>query len=965
MILFLSVVSILGLCSSSYGTIYWTDAVGDGLWSSPGNWDTGTVPPEDCYQEVENVQLGDWGGVPVAGATITEGVSAYAMRLRGPGYNGTGPQTLIVDGGYLRVDRYWRIGYGGDPNLNAVADFYDGQIEVWITYAIYCNNNSVFNMYGGTLYSGFYIPSGYSQTDPNLPSAVVNIYDGLVDTHWQPQMVQCDGVTPTRGDHPIRMGHATKPGGRLNLYGGEVHTSSLVFNINPVRQAVIDIHDGILVIDSNVVQDIQGHDANGRMISYNGEGDGVLATYDPCSNTTTVIGLPDMTYAYWPSPKNNATDVPPTVELTWYPGEGAKAIGGQAVYLGTAFSDVNDAVAPIVTQDGNSWDPPGELLLGQTYFCRIDTIGDSETWKGKIWSFTVDDGSAKNPDPADEAKNVELTKTLTWTPGLYAASHDVYFGTDESPPYVTTKSLGDESYPVSLNYGEKYYWKIVEVNNTYVGNSPGPWEGPVWSFEAEPFKVIDDFEDYADSSALRANWDDYYADNTNGVAVTVITDKTQARNSTQAMLYDWIATGYDYMAATLNLPGPENWTTGDLKTLTLYFYGDPCNVFLGFDHDLCVELSDGTKTSTQVYGDINDISVAEWQEWNILLQDFVDDNDVNLLNVTSLALQIKNLATGNGVIRVDDIRLYPSKCVPAKSSLKGDTNDDCIVNYLDVYVMKNDWLVTDTNAPAEALPSPVSHWALDEISGTDVPDSSGNSNDGTLVGDPQWVTGTIGGALDFDGDGDYITVPDDNNHCDSNDGSFSIAMWVNTIPAPRFDGGAGSFGLFHKEDAVTDAGVRIHYHTSFLHAEFRFYVSDSDSTETLILPRIALPPAEWAHMTFIRDAVANKLDAYVDGLLKGTYQLSAIGSVAAASSTPVLIGNNTTGGYLDGMLDDIQVFKAALTQGQIATLMGVGGIYVANDSPADVYAEAVGSGIVNLKDYSIVAGEWLQKSYWP
>ena len=49
----------------------------------------------------------------------------------------------------------------------------------------------------------------------------------------------------------------------------------------------------------------------------------------------------------------------------------------------------------------------------------------------------------------------------------------------------------------------------------------------------------------------------------------------------------------------------------------------------------------------------------------------------------------------------------------------------------------------------------VAHWRFDETSGTTALDSSGNGLNGTLEGDPQWVAGAIGGALEFDGD-DYV-----------------------------------------------------------------------------------------------------------------------------------------------------------------------------------------------------------------
>lgn len=48
------------------------------------------------------------------------------------------------------------------------------------------------------------------------------------------------------------------------------------------------------------------------------------------------------------------------------------------------------------------------------------------------------------------------------------------------------------------------------------------------------------------------------------------------------------------------------------------------------------------------------------------------------------------------------------------------------------------------------------HWKLDEGSGTVAHDASGNGHDGTFKGAPQWVTGKIGGALQFDGVDDFV-----------------------------------------------------------------------------------------------------------------------------------------------------------------------------------------------------------------
>jgi hypothetical protein len=72
-------------------------------------------------------------------------------------------------------------------------------------------------------------------------------------------------------------------------------------------------------------------------------------------------------------------------------------------------------------------------------------------------------------------------------------------------------------------------------------------------------------------------------------------------------------------------------------------------------------------------------------------------------------------------------------------------------------------LILDVSFASMVSAELVGWWKLDETSGDIAYDSSGNGNDGTLQGDPQWVAGKLGGALEGDGTGDYVRVP----HSDS------------------------------------------------------------------------------------------------------------------------------------------------------------------------------------------------------
>jgi parallel beta-helix repeat protein len=82
---------------------------------------------------------------------------------------------------------------------------------------------------------------------------------------------------------------------------------------------------------------------------------------------------------------------------------------------------------------------------------------------------------ARHPNPTDGAMGVNITADLSWTAGRGATSHDVYFGTNNPPPFIRNQT--DTTFdPGTMDYITTYYWRIDEVN-TY-----GTTRGAIWSF---------------------------------------------------------------------------------------------------------------------------------------------------------------------------------------------------------------------------------------------------------------------------------------------------------------------------------------------------------------------------------------------------------------------------------------------------------------------------------------------------
>jgi len=80
-------------------------------------------------------------------------------------------------------------------------------------------------------------------------------------------------------------------------------------------------------------------------------------------------------------------------------------------------------------------------------------------------------GQATDPVPANNAVDVPVSPTLSWTAGSGATSHDVYFGDTNPPPFIGNQA-GTSFSPGILSGGTIYYWQINEqgAGGTTIGN---------------------------------------------------------------------------------------------------------------------------------------------------------------------------------------------------------------------------------------------------------------------------------------------------------------------------------------------------------------------------------------------------------------------------------------------------------------------------------------------------------------
>jgi hypothetical protein len=335
--------------------------------------------------------------------------------------------------------------------------------------------------------------------------------------------------------------------------------------------------------------------------------------------------------------------------------------GGDFLVTGEYVSLFDDAIAA-----GNIYTTVAAKAVHAKYFAG----------EGLTKLVLVSSEKAYHPNPADGQKDVPRDAIFKWMAGDYADTHDVYFGMvfddvndasrgNDPNGILVSQNQAETTYapPGLLEFGQSYYWRVDEVNNTHPDS---PWTGNVWSFTTANFLIVDDIESYNDilegeegSNRIYNVWIDGLTDPAKGGSVVgyfdvPLTEQTIVHDGRQSMPYAYDnATGKS--EATLPLTEQRDWTANGVTTLVIWYIGDAANA----TETMYVVLN-GTAGVDNPNPDA--AQVLAWTEWIIDLQAFADQG-VNLTNVDTITIGFGNRtnpsAGGSGMMFFDDIRLYP------------------------------------------------------------------------------------------------------------------------------------------------------------------------------------------------------------------------------------------------------------------------------------------------------------------
>ncbi len=212
----------------------------------------------------------------------------------------------------------------------------------------------------------------------------------------------------------------------------------------------------------------------------------------------------------------------------------------------------------------------------------------------------------------------------------------------------------------------------------------------------------------------------------------------------------------------------------------------------------------------------------------------------------------------------------------------------------------------------------VGWWRLDEGSGNTAMDSSTGGNDGTFVGDPQWIAGKVGGALSFDG-GDHVAVP---GMTDMKPESLTLMTWVS------FDSVAGG-----RQDYLSkDDDYAFSLHEGAADQKIHGIVTSAGDW-SVVHGDTVVETDTWYHTAITYDSSTQMLLLYLDGQVDG--ELSVPDGLEHRRGGPMTIGT-FSGRDLIGALDDVKVFDHAMTEAEIkGEMSGKGFPNAYGPDPAD------------------------------
>ncbi|MHC4500799.1 MAG: LamG domain-containing protein, partial [Planctomycetota bacterium] len=904
-----------------------------------------TVPPDETVSDAQThgyFQVNDSGTLEVT-STGTLNVSELS------GVNGG---TLLINGGTVQVDDRFNLGsgLGGTVTMNGGSFTILGDGEDGIEMMDEGGGLSVLEMLGGTLTS-----YDLQFTDPHERRGMIYIGGGtmIIQNNYEegvqnrdPQMWIDNGwLVPAPGYVEVDVNYVPAGGFTLTATGGgpvaldpipayketDVCPEGVVLSWTPYEFCVADHNiyfgDSPSDVDENADCCQPHHDTNSWSLDMELElGTWYYWRVEEVNDACDASPWPGIVWQFKtqdgkamdPFPGDGWKGLPPDVNLSWTP---ACTAVSHTLYFGTSFDDVNNGTGGT---DKGSQSPgynTGPLSTYTWYYWRVDEVNDTPI-KGNVWSFKTGLGGVLMHYKFDGTQGQDLPEpNITDDSG-----NNIQFTKHVEAGGGSVKYAGPNPAHNPGGTRAEFTWK-AGLTAMLIGHEDDELS---WSLEISDPCTDDDVRWHHNKSRIDDDiLTNRYREWMHVAAVFDITEEvTQKLYLNGEVVETGINRGFNLVDANAVSIGCERNTDGsfgnfldgridELRILDVAL--DPS----GFLYPRATNPDPNDGEGNVDPNDPNDPNVTlSWTPWvNADEHDLYFGTDYDSVRLATVGDNPNNVYVGRldtnsyDVNGLDYATTYYWRIDEVNGS---DVYPGLVWQFLTEFVIVDPnlllWFPFDEGA---------GDWAYDN-SGHGL---NGNDDDMSEGWDPD---GAFGYCLEFDAD---IGFGLDKRTLEGLSNGITISVWLD---------GYRPGGL---KNWVIQAGGGLHYVEVIVpdgNDDYVYWRAGNDTNDLLVW-RGATPQdwvGDWHHFAFVKDEDANTMKIYFDSDVARSKD-GAISSLSNVVGKPFSVGGAIGSDDYVGKMDDLRVYKHALSAKEIASLFRGGDIELAwGPSPYDRQKDA-------------------------
>ncbi|MFA5318118.1 MAG: DUF2341 domain-containing protein [Patescibacteria group bacterium] len=199
--------------------------------------------------------------------------------------------------------------------------------------------------------------------------------------------------------------------------------------------------------------------------------------------------------------------------------------------------------------------------------------------------------------------------------------------------------------------------------------------------------------------------------------------------------------------------------------------------------------------------------------------------------------------------------------------------------------------------------APIGYWRFEEQTGTTANDASGNLNTGTITGATWATVGKVGGAMRFDGSGDYVDMGDPANLQIT--GDLTLEAWVKPSVAEYAP------IMCRAINADTPLDYILYYYSD---NTFAFALGDGASSPADTVSSAAYPTGSWYHI--VGTISGTTMNIYVNGVASAPVAYTGTRQNTAYNFRVGALSNGTYD--FNGQIDEVKIYNYARSAAQIA-----------------------------------------------